>query len=57
MASLLPPAALLSYFGLLPAVYALNWFWFVKICQGIAKVLRGKADGSADGYSRDSKQE
>ena len=43
----------ISYFGLLPAVYGLNWFWFLKICQGIARVLRGEKDGSSDGYTRD----
>jgi hypothetical protein len=51
------PTVLVSYLGLVPALYALNWFWFVKICKGIAKVLLGEDDGSADGYTRDSKQE
>ena len=50
---LLSPALLISYLGLLPAVYGLNVFWFSKICGGIARVLSGQTDGSSDGYSRD----
>ena len=44
---MLPPAAL-SFF--------LSWcaqFWFTKIVGGIMRVLQGKGDGSADGYTRD----
>ena len=52
LARLLSPAVQLSYFGLLPAVYGLNLFWFSRICTGIARVLRGQADGSPDGYAR-----
>ena len=50
---LLPAPLQVSYFGLLPAVYGLNLFWFTKICQGILRVLQGGDDGSSDGYSRD----
>lgn len=51
LSALLPPMLQLSYFGLLPAVYGLNWFWFTKIVGGIMRVLQGQDDGSADGYS------
>merc|ERR1711924_256853 len=40
LSQLLSPPLQLSYFGLLPAVYCLNLFWFAKICQGIVRVLQ-----------------
>jgi hypothetical protein len=30
-----------SYFLVLPLLYSLNLFWFVKIVQGVAKALAG----------------
>ena len=34
----------LSYLGGLPAMYALNLFWFGKIVAGVRKTLKGKAE-------------
>ena len=45
-----------SYFGLLPAMYCLNLFWFYKICQGVARVLSGSdADDQCDDRNDASK--
>lgn len=54
LSQLLSTPLLLSYLGLLPAMYLLNCFWFYKIVCGIARVLNGQSDGSSDGMSTSS---
>ena len=49
LALLLSPSLRLSYFGLLPALYGLNLWWFGKICSGIARVLQGRGDLPEEG--------
>lgn len=52
---LLSPLLQISYLGLLPAVYAMNLWWFYKILTTIAKMFNKsgsnsqQVDGSADG--------
>ena len=46
---MLPPAALNKH----SLLSCCAQFWFTKIVGGIMRVLQGKPDGSADGYTRD----
>ena len=55
--ALLSPMLQLSYLVLVPALYGLNWYWWLKIYRNAMKVMSGERSASETTHSEQEKAE
>ena len=55
--ALLSPMLQLSYLVLVPALYGLNWYWWLKIYRNAMKVMSGERSASEATHSEQEKAE